>query len=85
MSLAITGTLALATGSNHINVGDGGNLSGGTVSITGNYASGQDLLAMTPNPQNGISAAFNAGSRIATSTAMIATTTKSSISVNPGS
>ena len=37
---------------------DDGNLTNATVSITSGFASGEDVLAMNPNPQNGISAVY---------------------------
>ncbi len=43
---------------------DSTNLVSGTVSLTAGFNIGQDLLAMTPNPQNGISASYNAGSGV---------------------
>jgi M6 family metalloprotease-like protein len=43
---------------------DNANFASGSVSITANFASGQDVLAMTPNPQNGITASYNAGSGV---------------------
>jgi PKD repeat protein/subtilisin-like proprotein convertase family protein len=39
---------------------DDGNLTNATVGITGGFVSGEDLLAMNPNPQNGISAVYSA-------------------------
>src|SRR5205814_9940368 len=45
---------------------DSANLAGGTVSITVNFANGQDVLAMSPNPQNGITASYSAGTGVLT-------------------
>ena len=40
---------------------DDGSLTNATVNITSGFASGEDVLALSPNPQNGISAAYAGG------------------------
>ena len=62
-TLPVTGTLAVTDS-------DSTELSGATVSITGNFAAGQDQLLFTD--QNGITGSFNAGVLTLTGTASVA-------------
>ena len=45
---------------------DSASLASATVSITSGFASGQDVLAMSPNPWNGISATYSSGTGVLT-------------------
>ena len=57
--LAATSTLTVGD-ADHVT------LSSATVAITNNYQNGQDLLALTPSPQNGITGSFDATTGVLT-------------------